>query len=97
MKEAVLLVLLVCCAQRGGGRLVPFTPCGNLFNYFESETYEIFGAMTFKNDLSGKYHLKVTMSIPTKTDQVRCLLVEQNKRRFASRTSGSTAGRRTTG
>lgn len=63
----VVLCLLVMVCH---GRLVPFTPCGKLFNYFESETKEIFGAMTFKNDLSGKYHLKVTMSIPTKTDKV---------------------------
>lgn len=52
-------------------RLVPHTPCGKIFNYFESETREIFASLTLPNDLSGKYHLKVTMSIPTKTDKVK--------------------------
>lgn len=67
MKTLLVILLFVWSVF---GRLVPFTPCGKIFNYFESETREIFGAMTFKNDLSGKYHLKVTMSIATTTDKV---------------------------
>lgn len=63
----VALFLLRSCA---GQVYVPYSPCPELFGYFISQTYDIFGAMTLNNDLSGDYHLRVNMSIPTKTDKV---------------------------
>lgn len=66
--SAFLVLLLVCSCT--GQVYVPHSPCPDLFGYFISQTYDIFGAMTLKNDLSGEYHLRVNMSIPTNTDKV---------------------------
>lgn len=66
----VTLFVLLYFQFGAGVRYVPHSPCPKLFNYFESETQEVFGAMTFDNDLTGHYVLVMEMSIATKTDKV---------------------------
>lgn len=76
MKRNFSLSVLVCILHFSHeSRHRPDSPCPDLFNYFVSQTDEVFGALRFKNDNSGEYNLTVRMSIPLTTKKVTCLLL----------------------
>lgn len=68
----LFVVLFVCVSVilNVNSRQVPYTPCPNLFNYYETPHHEVYGAMKFRNDLSGEYRLEVNMSIALVTNKV---------------------------
>lgn len=71
MEKNLLVFLLFPLSLSSGEVYVPGSPCPELFNCYQSQTYEIFGAMTLNNDLSGDYNLSVKMTIPTRTNKVK--------------------------
>ena len=72
--RVILLIVIIISVQADDVDECPF-------HLYISETYETFGAMKFKNDLSGLYNLEVNMTILLNTKRVRSVFLSINNLR----------------